>query len=124
MERQHLGGKQNFLTAHHSKLLIGSINLNIVSVYVPQVGCTDEEKEEFWEELEELIRSLSEKDKIVIGADLNGHIGRGNTEYERWHGGFGHGEKNHEGDNILEFTQAYDLALGNLFFSKREMNNM
>ena len=34
--------------------------------------------------------------------------------------GFGHGEKNQEGDNILEFTQAYDLALGNSFFKKRE----
>ena len=103
-----------------AKLLIDTININIVSAYAPQVGCTDEEKEEFWEELEELIRSLSEKDKIVIGADLNGHIGRGNTGYERWHGGFGNGEKNQEGDNILEFTQAYDLALGNSFFKKRE----
>ena len=54
--------------------------------------------------------------------DLNGHIGRGNTGYERWHGGFGHGEKNQEGDNILEFTQAYDLALGNS--SQRERNTM
>ena len=35
-------------------------------------------------ELEELIRSFSENDKIVIGADLNGHIGGGNTGYERW----------------------------------------
>ena len=58
------------------KLLIDTININIVSAYIPQVGCTDEEKEEFWEELEELIRSFSEKDKIVLGADLNGHIGR------------------------------------------------
>ena len=48
------------------------------------------------------------------------YIGRGNTGYERWHGGFGHGEKNQEGENILEFTQAYDLALGNSFFEKRE----
>ena len=103
-----------------AKLLIDTINKNIVSAYAPQVGCIDEEKEEFWEELEELIRSLSEKDKIVIGADLNGHIGRGNTGYERWHGGFGHGEKKQEGDNILEFTQACDLALGNSFFKKRE----
>ena len=70
--------------------------------------------------MEELIRSFSEKDKIVIGADLNGHIGTGNTGYERWHGGFGHGEKNQEGDNILEFSQAYDLALGRSFFKKRE----
>ena len=70
--------------------------------------------------MEELIRPFSEKDKIVIGADLNRHIGRGNTGYERWHGGFGYGERNQEGDNILEFTQAYDLALGNSLFKKRE----
>ena len=103
-----------------AKLLIDTININIVSAYAPQVRCTDEEKEEFWEELEELIRSLSENDNIVIGADLNGHIGRGNTGYERWHGGFGHGEKNQEGGIILEFTQAYDLTLENSFFEKRE----
>ena len=34
-----------------AKLLIDTININIVSAYAPQVGCTDEEKEEFWEEL-------------------------------------------------------------------------
>ena len=104
-----------------AKLLIDTINVNIVSAYAPQVGCTNEEKEEFWEELEELIRSFSERDKIIIRADLNGHIG-GNTGYDRWHGGFGHGEKNQEGDNILKFTQAYDLALGNIFFKNREVH--
>ena len=57
-----------------AKLLIDTININIVSAYAPQVGCTPKEKEEFWEEVEELIRSFSEKDNIVIGADLNGHI--------------------------------------------------
>ena len=90
-----------------AKLLIDTINIIIVSAYVPQVGCTDEEKEEFCEELEELIRSFSEKDKIVIGSDLNGHIGTGITGYERWHGGFGYGEANQEGDNILEFTHKH-----------------
>ena len=55
------------------KLLIDTIDINIVSAYVPQVGCTDEEKEEFWEELEELIRSFSEKENSVIGADLKAY---------------------------------------------------
>ena len=55
-----------------AKLLTDTININILSAYSPQVGCTDEEKEESWEDLEELIRSFSEKDKIVIGANLNG----------------------------------------------------
>ena len=39
-----------------AKLLIDTININILSAYAPQVGCTDEEKKEFWEELEELMR--------------------------------------------------------------------
>ena len=30
-----------------AKLLIDTINMNIVSAYVPHVGCTYEEKEEF-----------------------------------------------------------------------------
>ena len=33
-------------------LLIDTININTVSAYAPQVGCTDQEKEAFWEELE------------------------------------------------------------------------
>ena len=40
--------------------------------------------------------------------------------YERWHSDFGHSEKNQEGDNILEFTKAVDLALGNSFSRKRK----
>ena len=31
---------------------------------------------------------------------MSGHIGRGGTGYEIWHGNFGHGEKNQEGDNL------------------------
>ena len=31
--------------------------------------------EEYREELEELIRSFSENGKLIIGADLNGHVG-------------------------------------------------
>ena len=66
-----------------SKLLIYAININIVSAYAPQAGCKYKEKEKFWKEIEELIRSFSEKDNVIIRAVRNGHIGRGNTGYER-----------------------------------------
>ena len=54
----------------------GSI-LNIVSAYAPQVNNSMEEKHDFWEDLDELIESVS-KERIVLGADLNGHVGKGN----------------------------------------------
>ena len=101
-----------------AKLWIDTINVNIVSAYAPQVGCTESQKmKSFWKSWRSW--SFSEKDKIVVGADLNGHIGRGNTGHERWHGGYGHGDKNQVGDNILEFTQPCDQALGNSFFNMR-----
>ena len=40
-----------------AKLLIDTININIVSESAPQVGCTDNGNEEVLEEQDELIRS-------------------------------------------------------------------
>ena len=32
----------------------------------------------FWEDLDELIESIAKKERIVLGADLNGYVGEGN----------------------------------------------
>ena len=55
----------------------GSI-LNIVSAYASQVNYSMEEKNNFWEDLDGLIESISKEERIVLGADLNGHVGEGN----------------------------------------------
>ena len=55
----------------------GSI-LNIVSVYAPQVNNSMEEKNDFWQDLDGLIESISKEQRIVFGADFNGHVGKGN----------------------------------------------
>ena len=57
----------------------GSIlNILIVSAYAPQVSNSMEEKNEFWEDLDGLIESVPKQERIVLGADLNGHVGEGN----------------------------------------------
>ena len=50
--------------------------LNIVSAYAPQVNNSMEEKNDFWEDLNGLIESVSKEERIVLDADLNGHVGR------------------------------------------------
>ena len=59
----------------------GSI-LNIVSVYAPQVNNSMEEKNDFWQDLDGLIESVSKEQRIVFGADFNGHVDEGNIEDE------------------------------------------
>ena len=44
----------------------------------PQVGNKMEEKINFWQDLDELIESVSKQERIILGADLNEHVGEGN----------------------------------------------
>ncbi|KAK3550865.1 hypothetical protein QTP70_006412 [Hemibagrus guttatus] len=59
------------------KLEIEGVMLNVVSGYAPQVGCELEEKERFWSELDEVMESIPTGERVVIGADFNGHVGEG-----------------------------------------------
>ncbi|KAK3568192.1 hypothetical protein QTP86_000235 [Hemibagrus guttatus] len=79
------------------KLEIEGVMLNVVSGYAPQVGCELEEKERFWSELDEVIESIPTGERVVIGADFNGHVGEGNTGDEEVMSKFGVKERNLEG---------------------------
>ena len=52
--------------------------LNVVSAYAPQVRCIGEEKEAFWLDLDETVEKIPKNERIVVGADLNGNVGKGN----------------------------------------------
>ena len=74
----------------------GSI-LNIVSAYAPQVNNSMKEKDDFWEDLDGLIESVSKEERIVLGADLNRHVGKGNIGDDEIMGRYGAGTRNKEG---------------------------
>ena len=77
-------------------------------------------KEEFLKDWEDLMTRVPRTEKVVVGADLNGHVGENPGVFQRVHGGKGYGQKNREGENILESMKSLDLALVNTFFNKKE----
>ena len=97
----------------------GSI-LNIVSAYAPQVNYSTEEKNDFWEDLDGLIESISKEERIVLGADLNGHVGKGNIGDEERMGRYGVGTRNKEGSMVVDFGKRMDLAIVNTYFKKKD----
>jgi len=101
------------------KLVVGSEILNVVSVYVPQVGLDEETKRLFWEDLEEVVQSILQTEGLLIGGDFNGHIRSRREGYETIHGGFGYGVRNSGGMSILDFVMAYELSIVNSFFKKK-----
>ncbi|KAK3510464.1 hypothetical protein QTP70_008662 [Hemibagrus guttatus] len=102
------------------KLEIEGVMLNVVNGYAPQVGCELEEKERFWSELDEVMESIPTGERVVIGADLNGHVGEGNTGDEEVMGKFGVKERNLEGQMVVDFAKRMDMAVVNTYFQKRE----
>ena len=86
------------------KVCYGEETINIISAYAPQVGCSEDEKSRFWNEMNELMQELEEHERNIVCADFNGHVGNGNDVIERVHGGYGIGERNLEGESIVDFA--------------------
>jgi len=105
------------------KLAFGKRIINVISAYAPQVGRSDLEKEEFWEELRQMVAKISVGEMLWVGGDLNGHVGRAVDGYEGVHGGFGYGDRNMEGELILEFCDATGMVICNTWFEKK-MNSL
>lgn len=54
--------------------------LNIVSAYDSQVGCEESQKEGFWEKMVKLMQIIPGSNDIVIGGDMNEHVGKVRTD--------------------------------------------
>ena len=104
------------------KLAYGNSILNVISAYAPQVGCPHEEKSQLYEHLEQIMRNIKPEEEIIIGAYLNGHVGRDRSGFEQEHGGHSFGDRNEEGEDVLRFAQAYNLGIVNTFFQKQEQH--
>ncbi|XP_051793709.1 uncharacterized protein LOC127530597 [Acanthochromis polyacanthus] len=102
------------------KLEIEGVMFNVVSGYAPQVGCELEEKEKFWLDLDEVMQSIPRSERVVIGADFNGHVGAGNRDDEEVMGRFGIQERNAEGQMVVDFAKRMEMAVVNTFFQKRQ----
>ncbi|KAI3686673.1 hypothetical protein L1987_80356 [Smallanthus sonchifolius] len=95
------------------RVVLGEEVVAIVSAYAPHVGLGDQERRDFWGSLDGVMRSLPRQDKICLGGDFNGHVGKESDCFSMVHGGFGHGVRNDNGRELLDFALAHDLGIIN-----------
>ncbi|XP_071719021.1 uncharacterized protein [Rutidosis leptorrhynchoides] len=100
------------------RLVIQEVTYTVISAYAPHAGLGAVEKRLFWESIDEVMRMCPSDHHLLIGGDLNGHIGTDVKGYSGAHGGFWYGVRNEEGLSILDFSIAHDLAVVNSFFKK------
>ena len=97
----------------YMKLDIDGVMMIVISAYASQVGCLMEEKDKFWTDLDEVVESIPKEERVVIGADFNGHVGEGNRGNENVMGRYGDKARNAEG-------QMVEMAVLNTYFKKSE----
>ncbi|ESO02837.1 hypothetical protein HELRODRAFT_81133, partial [Helobdella robusta] len=73
------------------KLRIEKQTMIIFSAYTPQTGESEEMKNDFWTAFSDTISTIPKSETILIGGDLNGHVG-----FDNVHGGFGYGKRNED----------------------------
>ena len=99
---------------------VGNSYIDLVQVYAPQQGRPLDEKEAFYEELQDLADKMPHRQNLMIIGDLNGHVGNDRQGCETVIGGFGIGGRNEEGEKIIDFCIRNQLAVMNTFFMHQE----
>ena len=80
-------------------------------------------KEAFRTDLDDVLVSLPRQKRAFIGAGLNGHVGEENTgDEEEVTGKNGCGQRNSDGQTVVDFAKRMVMALTNTYFEKEKDN--
>ena len=64
------------------------------------------------------LRGIPEGERVIVGGDLNGHMGMSREAIARWLGR-GRELKNEEVERVTAFAMAFDLSIVITFFENR-----
>ena len=92
----------------------------IVSAYAPQQGLSVDEKDKFFETLLLTVLNIGNNETIVLGGDLNGHVGKSEAGYKGVHGGYRYSVTNADCERILELRDALGMVVCNMLFEKQD----
>jgi len=91
------------------------VDLCIIQVYMPTSGHTDEEVEEMYEKIDELIDSETRsKDYTIVMGDFSAVVGEGKEG--KYVGHYGLGCCNQRGEKLMEFCRRREMCTTNTWF--------
>ena len=102
------------------RVRMGSECCAFVSAYGPGCERSEEVRDEFWNELTRCVDGLSTRNSVVVLGDLSARVGDG--ELEGVVGKYGVSSENASGERLLDMYVEQELAIGNSFFKKKEIN--
>ena len=97
-----------------------TVAFSVIQVYAPQRGRPSQEKDQFYQDLQDATDTARYKEKLIVCGDFNGHIGCERNHVETVVGAFGLGDRNEEGGRVIDYGLLNRLAIMNTFYKHRE----
>ncbi|XP_048004286.1 uncharacterized protein LOC125240437 [Leguminivora glycinivorella] len=98
--------------------------VTLISAYAPTLHSTSEAKDQFYNQLDEVLRGVRPSDRLHILGDFNARVGQDNTDWPDCLGAHGVGKLNDNGQRLLEFCSKYELCVTNTFFKGKWMRKV
>ena len=102
------------------RIAAAPLNITVIQVYAPTGTHSDEEIEDFYQELNTLLKQIPKKDIKIVQGDWNAKVGT--DAYTEWAGNvgrYGWGETNDRGRRLLEFARYNNLTLANTLYNHK-----
>ena len=96
--------------------------VSIIQVYAPHNEREDEAKDQFYQELQEVVDGCNKNDIIIVMGDLNAKVGADNKGYERAMGPHGIGVQNNNGGRLCEFCMINGLVITGTLFPHKDIH--
>jgi exonuclease III len=99
-------------------------NIAMIQCYAPTAVAEEDERQAFYVQLNEVLRKQKRRDIIILGGDLNAKVGQENEGLEHIMGRHGLGEKNENGQLLVDFCARYDLIIGRTIFPQKNCHKV
>ena len=91
------------------KIKAKPFNISIIQTYAPTHEYPEEQLEEYYEELQRLIKEVKSDEELIVMGDYNAKVGKGKKEDTVGH--FGLGTRNEKGERLIQFCEENNLCI-------------
>ena len=106
---------------NYSDVLLQVCEMTIVQCYAPTNDAT-EEKDEFYEQLQAAKDKIPKQNLCIIMGDFNAKVGSDNTTLERTMGRNGIGDRNENGQQLVEFCSENGMVITGTIFNHKDIH--
>ena len=93
----------------------GQVKTHIINCHSPTNVSPDQEIDDFYGLLTDLVQSFPPHDLVIIAADFNAHIGKDQTNHNAYYK-----DTNRNGQHLLNFCQENNLKISSTKFNKKD----